>query len=769
MKSYTFSVIFVVLLVVFVSSARAVELDESAAEPGTWGYRPADGTNAEMNPPSFTWRPQRNVRGYALQVSDNANFSTLAYEVKETKWSAHCGPIPLKAGDYYWRYAAYDNKGARTRWSKARHFSVGSDAPVFPKPGLDALLERIPDGHPRLYMRPEGVDHLRDLAQDSLSDVWKQLRVQADKILKRMPDTTEPAKYPKNMQRKSGEWRSIWWGNRERSIALTGSAAKLAFAYQITGDKRYGEAARDLIMAFCEWDPKGSTNYNYNDEAAMPLLYHPSRVYTWAYDVFTPGERETLRAVMRVRGSDCFERLRKANHLWRPLNSHSNRAWHWLGEVAIAFHGDIPEAAEWLDYSTTIFFTCYPVWGGADGGWHEGTNYWASYLGRFMYWAAVSQAAFDIDPFDKPFFHQTGYFGLYTMPPGTRTGAFGDLTQRSGSDNIARVMAYFAAGARNPHWQWYAGEHRKAPVRDYLDFILAVRAHSLNPTPPKDLPTSRVFRGTGLAALNSNLLDGRENVQVHFKSSPFGRQSHGYNANNAFLLNLRGQRVFIRSGTRDVYGSPHHARWMWETRSDNAILVNGKGQRVHSAASQGEITKFHTSQRLDVVVGEAGGAYDNLDRWTRRILFFKPNAILIHDILEAPQPSTYEWLLHAPSEFTIRQNGIRWQGAPGSVDLKFLVPQDLALSQNNNFDPPIANWSRRKLVEWHLTATNKKKAVSTEFVTLMIIDDADVDVIRQTLSDGVTRVELTLPEGKAAVTLNKDGFDVQGLGISQSF
>ena len=128
---------------------------------------------------------------------------------------------------------------------------------------------------------------------------------------------------------------------------------------------------------------------------------------------------------MRVRGRQAFDHLRRRSHLWHPYASHSNRAWHFLGELAIAFHGVIPEAETWLDYAMTIMYTAYPVWGDAAGGWHEGAGYWVSYMGRFMYWAFVAQSAFDIDVFERPFFRRTGYYGMYAAPPGATTVSAG--------------------------------------------------------------------------------------------------------------------------------------------------------------------------------------------------------------------------------------------------------------------------------------------------------------------------------------------------------
>ncbi len=747
------------LVLTLAYAAAAIELDESPPEPRTWGFRPHDSAASPVNPPAFTWRPVPGATAYRLQVAQEASFHALSYDVPSTPWSAHCPPRVFKPGRYAWRHAALDESGQATAWSQTRHFEMGPEALAFPRPDLEEMKRRIPQSHPRLFFRPEDVEGLQALAHGRLEEEWAALVHRADSLLRHPPDTTEPPLYPPDTKRKGETWKKIWWGNRKRAIAVTDGAAQLALVYRLTGDEKYGKAAKNLIMAFAEWDPKGATNYHYNDEAAMPLLYYPSRAYTWAHDLFSDAEREKLREVMTIRGRDCFDHLRHSHHLWRPFGSHSNRAWHWLGEVAIAFLGEIEEAETWLDYATTIFFTCYPVWGGNDGGWHEGAAYWASYMSRFMHWVLVSQAALGVDPFDKPFFSQTGWFGLYAFPPGTQLGGFGDQAVLVNSRKMATLMAALAQGSGNPYWQWYAEQHSAAPP-GYVGFLMRARAGEIESRSPIDLPASRCFRDTGLAILNTNLLDASQNVQVHFKSSPWGRQSHGYNANNAFLINLHGAAGFIRSGRRDVHGSPHHTGWMWDTRSDNAILVNGEGQRKHAPHAMGHITEFHTGPGLDVVAGEAGAAYPHLDRWTRRLLFFKPHALLIHDVLEAPEAATYQWLLHAKGRFEITGNAAHWQGEKGTLDVQFLVPEALDITQTDVFTPPPHDWANVKLDEWHLTAATQDKAPEMDFLTLITVNESTVHAVVDEEA-GARTVQLHLDEEPlATVQLKPDAYRI---------
>jgi hypothetical protein len=334
----------------------------------------------------------------------------------------------------------------------------------------------------------------------------------------------------------------------------------------------------------------------------------------------------------------------------------------------------------------------------------------------------ASQSAFGIDPIEKPFFSETGYYGMYTVPPGSQTGAWGDQTPHTTSNKIAGFMKTLGLGAGNPHWVWYGDVQNAGSPSGYVGFLLAARAGTLDAKAPTDLNPSKVFPETGVAVFNTNLL-GPENIQVQFKSSLFGRKSHGYNSNNAFLLNINGERVFIRSGRRDVYGSPHHKDWMWETKSDNAITVNGHGQLKHTSEAQGRISNYRLTEEMDMVEGEAGLAYgEHLSRWTRRLQFVKPNVLIIHDILEAPTPSTFQWYLHAQGEFQLGENTARFEKTKGIVaEVEFLYPKGLKLSQKGTYDTPTHDWYTVEPQEWHLTAETTTPAKQLEIISVVKI------------------------------------------------
>ena len=774
-------------LVPCICLAANLTLDESPARDGDWGFRPAPGTTSQVNPPSFCWRPQAEIVSWQLECGRQDGFETIEYRAAEIGFNVHSPTRTFPPGRYVWRYRGVDKAGNQTNWSRARAFTLGEDAAAMPMPPREELLGRVPKTHPRLFIRPEDLPRLRELAQGTMNDRFRQLESRCERLLASPPPTAEPPKYPPGTVRLSEEWREIWWGNRTYTVAALDGAATLAFTRLLGGKEEYGELAKRILLDCAKWDPKGATGYRYNDEAGMPYAYHFSRTYTLVNDLLSEEERELCRQVMKVRGEEMYRHL-CPRHLWRPFSSHSNRAWHFLGEVGIAFLDEVEGADDWVWFAINVFYNVYPVWCDDDGGWHEGVGYWSSYVGRFTWWADVMQAALGIDACQKPYFSTVGYYPLYLMPPGKIGGGLGDLVARRRASQNVPLVSILAAQSGNGHWRWYVdqmGGPHETP--GYVGFVRGTLPE-VEPTEPDDLPSSKLFRGTGQAYLGSTLRDANQSVQVVFKSSPFGTQSHGYEANNSFLLWAYGQRLLIRSGYRDIYGSEHHRKWMWSTRSVNNITVDGHGQGYRTASAKGRITAFKTTPSIDVVVGEAGDAYrvektdENpqgrlLDRFTRAIIFVKPELVIVFDRLVAREESTFEYWLHALNEMTVTdQHNVEVRAGDVVCPIDFLAPDGLTFSQTNQYDPNPR--PRIKLREWHLTATTPEKRKAIEFVALMrphrasdtVPGEAELKpvdggyVLTAALSDG--KLVALLPTDDSA-TIAAEGLETPGQILAQ--
>jgi len=710
------TIMFTIMPAALAPAAELLKLDQRPAEPGEWGYRPAADTVSQVNPPSFSWRPQADMK-WEIQCASDVEFKKIEYRVDGVEFNVHCPSRSFKPGSYTWRYRGKDKNGRQTNCSKTRTFTIANDAAKMPLPVRDELIARIPKSHPRLFMRPENLGRLRELAKGKMKQQYDDLVKQCDRLLARSPATAEPPTYPEGMERGSEEWRDMWWGNRTYTIRALNGAATLAFTRLLGGQEKYGTEAKRILLECAKWNPKGSTGYRYNDEAGMPYNYYFSRTYSFVNDLLSQEEKELCRKVMKVRGEEMYQHL-CPRHLWQPYSSHSNRAWHFLGEVGIAFLGEVEGAEDWVWFAMNVFFNTYPVWSDDDGGWHEGVSYWASYIGRFTWWADVMREAMGINAYDKPYFSKLGYYAMYLMPPGKVSGGFGDGANRYRSSNLVPLMSQLAAQSGNGHWKWYVEQMGGPKAADgYIGFIRGALPE-VEAKAPDGLPVSKLFRGIGQAFLNTTLTSADKDVQVIFKSSPMGTQSHGSEGNNSFVLWAYGQRLLIRTGRYYNYGGPHHRDWMWSTRSVNNITVNGKGQSKRTTKAQGEIIAFKTTPDVDVVIGGAGNAYETpLERFTRAVIFVKPELIIVYDRLKSKEPSTYEYWLHAINKIDVdNQHRIQVKNGDVVCDIDFLMPAGLTFEQTDQYDPnPEPQITLR---EWHLTAKIPEKSSRMEFVTL---------------------------------------------------
>ena len=700
-----------------------------------WGYRPADGASVGLNPPSLTWIHESNAVAYIVQWGRQADFSD-AVTVTNIPWPTYTHHAPLSVGAYSWRYRFTDKTGAVSTWSLARTFTVPAKAVAFPMPTRAEQREHAPKQHPRLFMRPEDLPRLRELARGRDATIFDKLRAEADRVIKAGP-TPEPEHRGSASNKDDAEAVKYWWPNRTQTEKACMEAETLAFVYLMTQDKRYGEAARKWVLHLASWDPDGPTNFKLNCEAGKPMLFRPGRAYDWAWDMFAPEERAKIQAITQRRIKDAWESgevARGVGHLNRPYNSHGNRVWHKVGEAGLAFLDEIPEAATWLDYAVNKFFACYPVWSDDDGGWHEGVSYWNGYMGKAVWWLQVAQSALGIDGLKKPFFAQVGDYPLYITPPGSPNSGFGDLSYRPPSGGVGGFMEYHIRmkgnqpdGGHAAYWRWWTEQWKMKGEGGVLGFLYAANLPPLPPAKaPVDLPQSKVFHGIGVASLHTTLLNARDDVHFLFKSSPFGSQSHGHNPQNTFQLNAYGEALLTTCGYRDLHGSKFHYGWVHSTVAHNGVLVNGEGQVKHVAGPLGRIVAEQLGPKFDYIAGDATPAYGGrLTRALRHVVFVKepgqksPPILVLYDDLEAKEPSTFQFMLHALKPFNMDQANAQLvaEQPKAGVVVKYLAPEPLKFRQWDGFEPPP---TKEFPNQWHVEAGTVEKRKSLRMFTVMV-------------------------------------------------
>jgi hypothetical protein len=718
--------------------AAELSVANRSPQPDEVGYRPADGTSVRLNPPSFIWLHESNAATYTIQWAVQANFRD-ATTVSGFVWNTYTHHTPFAPGKYFWRYGFANKQGQTSTWSTVRSVVVPPEAKPFAMPTRAQQRERVPQGHPRLFMRPEDLPRLRALALapkdaqgklPSEAEEFAKLRAAADKIIAAGP-TPEPEHMGSARDKENAEMVKYWWPNRTQTEKACMEAEMIAFVYLITGEQKYAEAARQWILHLAAWNPDGPTNFQLNCEAGKPMLYRLPRAYDWAYAALNPADRQVVQKIMQRRIKDAWESgevQRGTGHLNRPFNSHGNRVWHKIGECGIALLGDVPEAETWVDYAVNKFYSCYPVWSDDDGGWHEGLSYWAGYMGKAVWWMQVSKSALNIDGLQKPFFDQVGDFALYVAPPGTPNSGFGDLSFRPPSSGVGGMMEYFirAQGARSEgksaaYWRWWTEQSKMGREGGILGFLYRANLPPLlEAKPPTDLPQSKIFHGIGVASLHTTLLDSKDDIHFLFKSSPFGTQSHGHNPHNIFQLNAYGEALLTTCVYRDLHGSKFHYQYVHSTKAHNGVLVNGQGQLPHTAAPHGKIAAEKLTPEWDYIMGDATPAYGGrLERYQRHVAFVKSGFIVIYDDLSAKEPATFQFMLHALKAFEVDENKrtVRVDQPKAGVEARYLSTLPLSFRQWDGFDPKP---SKEFPNQWHVEAGTVEKQKDVGMLTMLV-------------------------------------------------
>ena len=732
------------LVATFVGAAEPAALVDVAPRERQKPYSPADGQVVEVTPPPFLWVPTTTAGTYVLQICRSPSFDAPDTRTFDgLRRSAFVPSQPLPPGSWFWRYGVTTDQG--TVFGRPRPFEVPDDARPFPFPDWDEAVRRAPRQRPRLFFPGQRLAQVRRWAADELKPAVDGLVNSCTREIGREL-VAEPGYRPKGPD--AGPWAIHVMRTTRPPMDVM---ERCALAYLLTGNEALGQEAKRRLLHFFAWDPEGPTSYFSYTEPAMWVMMRGTRAYDWTYDLFAPDEREKIEANMRVRAAQFLKHLQRLPFESNPHDSHAGRLPGFLGECALSFLHEWPEARQWLEYATLLYYTSYPAWGGDDGGWQEGPGYWSAYMQFALHYVAALREATGIDLTAKPFFRNTPYFGLYTATPYHQHRPFGD-GQTGSPRGLGNVMYVFSTLTRNPYARWYAEASGVTIGADTLS--LATYDPTLQARSPLELPGARSFSDVGLASFHTALGDQDTDVSFLMRSSPYGGVSHGHADQNAYVIEAFGRGLAIATGYYPWYGSPHHDRWTRATRAKNSILVTGQGQVARRWDAVGQLTAFESVDGYDYAEGEAGPSYgERLERFRRHVVHVRPGIFVMFDDLRAPEPARFQWLLHAYHQIQVDESArvLRVKNEPAAMNVHLLLPEALEFAQTDKYDPEPEATAGQWQNTWHLTAGTKEPAASQQFLAVMLVHRSDGETALPTVQfvsgTGALGVRLTAPDG----------------------
>lgn len=690
-------------------------LDEPKAGRLNIQYGPADGSTVHESPPRFTWIPDiEESASYVLRISSSSDFpaaDTLVFE--NLKRNFFTPDQVLEPGTYFWSYAIWDSDAGRpsSQWSSLRRFEVPSDLPRSPLASPDTRYNHCDRAHPRLWLTPDTLSDFRKaIAENPEHCGWSTFFERSVQPWIDRPIMAEPAPYPNN-QRTAPIWRQTYIDCQE----LIYATRHLAIAGHVLEDEGLRSKARDWLLAAASWDPSGTTSRAYTDEWAFRVALALAWGYDWLHEDLTDSQREEVRAALLIRTREVAHHVfRHANIHVFPFDSHAVRAVSAVlipASLALLDEEGCEEAREWLDCSIEFLFSVYSPWGDAEGGWAEGPHYWMTGMAYLIDAANLLKNYTGIDLYSRPFFHRTGDFPLYTKAPDTRRATFGDDSTMGDLPclKVGYNLRQFAGVTGNPAYQWFFEEVRRndpgteMAFYNYgwwdLNFDDLMYRHdwpSIDAEAPGDDDKLRWFRGIGWVAIQHKMDDPDAHIHFVMKSSPFGSISHSHGDQNAFCLSAFGEDLAIQSGHYVAFNSSMHRTWRRQTRSKNAILIDGKGQYADrdKAKAMWATGLIEAAQRRNdhiYIRGTATEAYRSLTsdilNVIREVYFVHDSYFVIVDSIDSATPVSIDWLLHANAPFELGDTSFRYSGEKAGFYGQFLWSEagPASLSQETGF------------------------------------------------------------------------------------
>jgi len=446
--------------------------------------------------------------------------------------------------------------------------------------GTRAKLKEWEGVHPRILMTAEKFENLKKRIESNaspyLNQTYERIMKEADNSLSYTVPEFDDA----------GE--NLWISD----VGLT--IYPLAFAYKMTGDRKYFEKAyyiADTLLDFPKWTGASSPEGSYNQLGSRGAFYGISIFWDWCYHDMTPNQRYEMLARLvpcgeSMNGGEWWNAAFMQNHM-----THGRSSAFILGA---AIYDDYPGAEVWMNKSITSLRKNLELWA-TDGTGHEGNLYYRGAMQDLTTFATICEDVLGINAFDSHAYKVTGDWSLYNCLPMEYWQAskdqfgFDDATPYSSYDMIGFIPK-LADRHKLPVIQWYAeklAEARNKFNMEYNEgdfyFMTNYNENFKGEHPkehPEEYPYFKHFDDTDYLylkggwngdedsiAIKSGYVMGKNAAEYRANALYDLGMGHMHAANNHFLMHVNGEWLF----NDDHYTTS-------TTANHNVPLINGYGQ-----------------------------------------------------------------------------------------------------------------------------------------------------------------------------------------------
>lgn len=464
-----------------------------------------------------------------------------------------------------------------------------------------------------------------------------------------------------------------------------------ALVASITGDTEAREAARRALLEVMKWKGWAPPWFPAHGQPT----YYPAGQFTaqiaFAYDALynqlSPDERRTIREALIQKGIvPAYQEYVLDD---RVITNTSNWIEHSVAGALIAataIKDDEPDSDLNLYINGLLeklekHLAASYLPGGSYG---EGISYQEFDLETLGPALIALKRVFGLDYWNHSYVKDSLWYPLSTLAdPVSGCLDIGDTHCPSGI-SIAPVVT----ASRNPVFRWYEDRvHRSS----WEDFLFA--DDTLKSQPPTD-PGSRYFPTKGAVVFRTGWQP--DDVILLFRAGP--NFNHNHADQGSFLLRALGENLVTEAGYADYYKDPYYASYFKQAAGHNTVLVDGDPASQEVADTllfpaldeYPRIDNVLMSAHFDALDSELQQVYrGRLKRFTRRLVFLKPDYVIVYDELVPTRAAGFDWLLHLPdvSRVTTDSDDAIYTGKTASLAIRFLSPGTLSLRLSDGHLP----------------------------------------------------------------------------------
>ncbi|MBQ9889696.1 MAG: heparinase II/III family protein [Bacteroidales bacterium] len=465
--------------------------------------------------------------------------------------------------------------------------SVSCGSPE-PKTGYESLTA---DNHPRIFFTAKDFKDIKKAVARNENPILTSLHEQLMKTADELGLSETELKYGRDAS------------GRRLTTDGTGRLVSAAYAYKMTGDKKY--------LDHVEWDLKCICNYpdwvpdHFLGAATMSIGV--GLAYDWLYDDLSQETKDLVVKTLRSHSIDpsmAPDPSTQKEWWWHSTSNNWNQVCECgLATAAFAIYETCPEIAKAViekagSSNVNAMIGSYSpdgVYPEGPGYWSYGTNHEVLMLSEFE-----QLLGHDFGLSDTPGFLNTGTYQMYSTGPTGKAFNYSD-----GGEGVGARIAqwYFAAKNNDPSLLWlekpYVEEHKLVGNTHIFYLIAMVLKSGIKdiPEPPAGCytgqghnPLMMTRTGWGKEDLYLGIKGGSaSNNHAHMDAGEFVFDAYGYRwakdyGNPGYAI-LEAFLKDNRDGLWDM--SQDSPRWRFFTYHNlrhNTLTVNDKSHLVKATA-----------------------------------------------------------------------------------------------------------------------------------------------------------------------------------------